>query len=241
MKKTFLLLIFGVLLCSNSFSQQYFNDNFDSYTLNSFVAVSSPQWTTWTNSPGSAEDARVVNTKSSSGAQSIYFESALGNGPQDLVLDFGKVHTKGRFKFATKLFVPTGKAAYFNFQAGATTGITWALEFYMRAGGTYDMTVGSLTGTYPQNRWFEVVFDMDLDNGVCEFFIDGVSRGTINNSNSVSFLSIIKYSCNIKSNIIIIRFHNINTYLSFFSSFSSSSVRLTNFFSSSNHLFIIML
>lgn len=191
MKKIATLLFSLIAFSPALFSQYYFSDDFESYTVNDFLGLSSPVWTTWSNAPGGTEDVRIANNDAFSGTKSIYFNSPGGNGPNDVVLPFGGVNSTGRFKFTSKFKVANGKAAYFNFQGGASTGITWAIEFYMRAGGTFDITSGGgLTGTYPQGVWFELSIDVNLDSDTWEVFINNVSKGTFTNANSISFLNI---------------------------------------------------
>lgn len=184
-------LLFSLVVFTPSLFSQYFSDDFESYTVNDFLAVASPVWTTWSNAPGGSEDVKIANNDAFSGTKSIYFNSPGGNGPNDVILPFGGVNSTGRFKFTSKFKVANGKAAYFNFQAGASPGITWAMEFYMRAGGTFDITSGGgVTGTYPQGVWFELSIDVDLDSDTWEVFIDNISQGKFTNTNSISFLDI---------------------------------------------------
>lgn len=187
MKKISTLLLF-VLGCMSAYSQ-VFNENFESYTANTYLGPASPVWTTWSGIEGGSEDVQVVNTNAASGTKSIYFNSPFGGGPNDVVLPFGGVNSSGRFKFTSKFFVPTGKEGYFNFQGGTFTGSVWALEFYFYGGGTFQAQ-GYATGNYPQNRWFELAIDINLDTDQWEIFIDNVSQGTFTNTNNVSYLDI---------------------------------------------------
>ncbi len=193
MKKisTLLLFVFG---CTTAFSQIFYED-FESYTANTYLGPASPVWTTWSGIEGGSEDVQVVTTNASSGTKSIYFNSPFGGGPNDVVLPFGGVNSSGRFKFTAKLFVPTGKEAYFNFQGGTFTGSLWALEFFLYGGGTFE-GLGYINGTYPQNRWFELAIDINLDTDQWEVFIDNVSQGTFTNTNPVSYLDIFPANSN---------------------------------------------
>lgn len=183
------LTIFLAILCSHLATAQFFSENFESYTVNSYLGPQSPNWTPWSGTDGGSDDVLVSNTNASSGTKSIYFNSPGGGGPNDMVLTFGSVHSTGRFKFTSKFFVPTGKAAYFNFQGGSFPGSLWTIEFYMYSGATFNIP-GFLTGSYPQNKWFELVIDADLTNDKWELIIDGVSKGTFTNTNPISYLNI---------------------------------------------------
>lgn len=197
MKKIVTLLFVFTAFLPSAFGQQYFSDDFESYLVNDFLGVASPTWTTWSNSPGSSEDVKIVDTDAFSGTKSIYINSPFGGGPNDVVLPFGGVHNTGRFKFSSKFKIPTGKAAYFNFQGGASTGTLWTIEFSFRTGGTFDIaSSGGLTGTYPQGSWFDLTIDIDYTTGTWEVFIDNVSKGKFTNTNPVSYLDIFPADAN---------------------------------------------
>jgi PKD repeat protein len=189
MKKIITLIL--ILSLSPTMYGQFFSDNFESYTVNDYLGTQSSDWTTWSNSPGSSEDVYVVNTNSFSGTKSIYFNSPFGGGPNDVVLPFNGVNTSGHFKFKAKFMVPSGRAAYFNFQGGASTGSVWSMDLYMRSYGTMDIYAGGyLSTSYTQGSWFELSIDADLDNDLWEFFIDGKSIGTVSNANPISYIDI---------------------------------------------------
>ena len=169
---------------------QSFSDDFESYNVSDYLANSSSTWITWNNAPGTSEDAQITNKDAASGNNSIYFESQFGGGPQDVVLPFGGVHSSGKFKFTSKWKIASKTGAYFNFQGDASLGSTWALDVYMYDDGTIDVG-GYLSGTYPQDQWFELSCELDLTNNKWEFFIDGVSLGYFSNStNRVSYIDI---------------------------------------------------
>jgi PKD repeat protein len=189
MKKVSMLIIWVLFPFGLSYSQAFL-DNFDSYKAGDYLGKSSSVWTTWNAAPGTSEDCYIVNNKFFSDSNSIYFYSASGNGPQDVVLPFGGVHKSGIFKFTSMFFIPTSSAAYFNFQAASTVGTTWALEVDFNSNATFD--AGSyLSSSYPQNQWFKLEVVIDLDSNDWEFFIDSTSQGSFSNSvNAVSFLDI---------------------------------------------------
>jgi len=189
MKKVSMLVIWVLFPFGLSYSQAFL-DNFDSYKVGDYLGKSSSVWTTWNAAPGTSEDCYIVNNKFYSDSNSIYFYSASGSGPQDVVLPFGKVHKSGKFKFTSMFFIPTSSTAYFNFQAGTTVGKTWALEVNFNSNASFDAGT-YLSSSYPQNRWFKLEVAIDLDSNDWEFFIDGSSKGSFSNSvNAVSFLDI---------------------------------------------------
>ena len=191
------ILTTSIFLCFASFifGQSTYSDNFDAYTSGDYIGVVSPNWTTWSGTVGGAEDAQVVTTQASSGANSIFLTSSSpGGGPQDVVLPFGGEYNTGTFDFQMDMRVESGEGAYFNFQANSTIGQVWAMECRMNQSGNYSIanTNGTyLTGTYPTGAWFEVRFAINLNTNVWEMFIDNVSQGTFSNSvNQVASLNL---------------------------------------------------
>ncbi len=193
MRKLAALMLAGIATCS-VVNAQYFEDDFESYTVNSYLGPQSPTWTTWSGVDGGSDDVLVDNTDAHSGSKSLYFESSGGGGPHDVILDFGGLHTSGRFKYTMWMKIPSGKNAYFNFQGGSSWGSIWSAEIYWYSGGSWSVSGYGLNSNYPVGQWFELVVDCDLDAGVWEFFIDGVSKGTINNTNGVSYLDLFEAS-----------------------------------------------
>lgn len=177
-------------------AQNYFTDNFDTYTSGSSLGPQSSQWTTWSNNDGGPDDVNVSNAKAHSGSNSLYFYSASGNGPHDVVLDFGGVRSSGRFKYTAWYYIPNGGESYFNFQGGVSPGSTWALDIYFYGGGTFSAPSYGINSSYPQDQWFEFVVDCDLDNDIWEIFIDGVSKGSFTNTYSVSYLDLYEVNSN---------------------------------------------
>jgi PKD repeat protein len=178
--KTIFTFIFSFVLAIPVMTAQSFYDDFESYNVNDYLGNSSSVWTTWSNAPGTSEDVQISNSSAASGQNSIYFESQWGGGPQDVVLPFGGLHTTGHFKFTSKWKVTGKTGAYFNLQGAASVGSTWALDVYMYDDGYIDFG-GYIYTTYPQDQWFEIVIDIDLDQNVWEVFIDGVSQGSFTN------------------------------------------------------------
>ncbi len=188
--KTIFTFILSLVLAVPVITAQSYYDDFESYNVNDYLANSSSVWTTWNNAPGTSEDVQVTNSDAFSGQNSIYFESMWGGGPQDVVLPFGGLHTTGHFRFTSKWKVSSNTGAYFNFQGGASTGSTWALDVYMYDWGYLDVG-GYIFVPYPQDQWFELVIDIDLDQNRWEVFLDGVSQGYFTNwISAVSYLDL---------------------------------------------------
>ncbi len=190
MKKRLLLLI---LLATGTIAvnAQSFTDDFESYTAGSKLGPQSPQWTTWSVADGGTEDVNVVTTDAHGGTKSIYFSStATTGGPQDVVLPFGGPYTSGIFTFKSWFKVPTGKTAYFNFQAENTAGTTWAMDCYMNANGSLQINNQSktyITASYPQAAWFELKVIANLSTNTWSVYVDSALVGSfVNGTNKIA-------------------------------------------------------
>jgi hypothetical protein len=183
MKKITYLL--GALFFAGTVNAQIFSDDFEAYNTGA-LGPQSPNWTTWSGTEGGTEDGTVSTAQASSGTKSIYFNStASGGGPQDCVLDFGSMYTSGIFTFQADFFVNTGKSAYFNFQAVAPIGTTWAMNANFANGVlTIDdgVTAELATGAFTHASWFTLEIKANLTIGLWEAFIDGNSIGVWENS-----------------------------------------------------------
>lgn len=149
-----------------------FSDNFDSYSSGDrLVQTSTAAWTTWSNAPGSAEDAVISNAQSSSAPNSLYI-----TGSNDIIYPFAN-QTSGHYVLDFDYYVPSsGNGAYFNVQHYYAPGTQWAFECYFNNNGTGYLSVGGTTYnfTYPSNAWFPVETDIDLDNNTASMTINDV-------------------------------------------------------------------
>jgi hypothetical protein len=174
---------------------QNFSDDFESYTLNSYLGPQSPEWRVWSaTGEGTTEDVKITNLQASSGSKSIYFASTLtSGGPQDVILDFMNTQTSGIFTFQSDFYVNSGKTAYFNFQANATIGGIYALDVNMDNGTLVIQNSAQtiLSTDYPQESWFTMTIECNLTTKIWELKLDGVSHGKwINGVNSVRYVDI---------------------------------------------------
>lgn len=185
MKKIYLIATAGFI--TNLAVAQSMNENFDAYTAGSYMGINSPSaWSTWTNSPGTAEDVQVSNAQAFSGSNSIYFSgSSSGGGPQDVIVDFGGEYNTGQFVFEIMMYVVSNKGAYFNFQGNSTVGEVWSLNCQMVQTGELYLDDGAgnyIQTTYPTGTWFKLTLDIDLNSNAWELLIDDVSQGVLQNS-----------------------------------------------------------
>ncbi|HMM12244.1 MAG TPA: T9SS type A sorting domain-containing protein [Bacteroidales bacterium] len=149
-----------------------YQEDFESYAVGAKIAQSNPtRWTTWSNTPGSAEDGVISDEQASSPTKSLKI-----SGTNDNVLKLGN-KTAGKYKVNWKMFIPTTRAGYYNFQHFEAPGVEWAFEVYFDNNGTGYMHAGgnnAATFTFPMNTWFNVENEIDLDADNAKVKINGV-------------------------------------------------------------------
>jgi len=151
-----------------------YEDNLDSYSLNSFLAVDNPTWwTTWSNAPGGGEDIQIRNNFASSTPMSGSADKT--GGQTDCILKLGN-KVSGAYELKWKMYIETGKCGYYNIQHMQSPGIEWAFEIYFRAAGTIELQVAgnTIAGSYIKDQWFEVKHEIDLDKDSISLYIDGI-------------------------------------------------------------------
>lgn len=170
MRKFLLLSIMMFAACIFSMAQTVvFSDNFDSYAVGSHLAQSNSAWTTWTNSPGSAEDGTITSAQAASAPNSL-----LVTGNVDQVYPFGN-YTTGHYTVTFNMYVPsTGNGAYFNIQHELL--VQWSFECYFYNNGSGYLKVGGVNHNfnYPSDAWFPVVMDVDMDQDEASLSINNV-------------------------------------------------------------------
>ena len=163
-----------------------YSDNFDSYTAGQkLCSQNNTNWTTWSNTPGSAEDATISTEQSSSPSNSLKIA-----GTNDIIYRFSN-QTSGVFDIDFKYYVPsTGSGAYFNLQHYYNPGVEWAFECFLYNSGTGYITInGSNTNfSYPSNEWFPVKIHVDLDNNSASLNVNNtdVITWTFSNTSEAS-------------------------------------------------------
>lgn len=149
-------------------------EDMEPYAVDSYLAVNNPTWfTTWSNAPGTGEDAIIKDTYSHSGTKSALVDKT--GGATDLILKLGD-KTTGQYELTWWNYVATGKSGYYNIQHTQAPGTEWAMEVYFRASGAGELLAGSSTAiafTYPKDAWFEVKHLIDLDADNIKLYING--------------------------------------------------------------------
>ncbi len=151
-------------------------DDFEEFTVGTYLAESDETgfWTTWSNDPGSDEDALITDVESASPTNSVIVE-----GITDLVLKLGN-KTSGEYVVSLEYYIPSNFGGYVNLQHFEAPGNEWAVEVYFGAAAGSDngyMYAGDPTEipfTFPHDQWFTLDFWVDLDEDLASFSIDDV-------------------------------------------------------------------
>ena len=147
------------------------SDDFESYTAGEYLAVQSDLWTTWSNAPGTAEDAYISDAQALSGTQSVVVE-----GTSDLVYIMDD-YTSGIYSMEVNLFVPTGYCGYWNLQKTSTPGQEWGFQIMFDVTGIASADAGAaaaLTFPFSFDTWINMELVVDLNADWCEIWVDGV-------------------------------------------------------------------
>jgi sugar lactone lactonase YvrE len=147
-----------------------FMDDFEAYTAGvQLVAQNNTDWDTWTSMPGSTEDPFVSNEQSMSGSNSVLIVT-----PNDLVRRHGE-KTSGAWGVSWYMYIPAGKAGYFNTLSGFTPNPNyWVMETYFDVGGTGRLLTGDpeVGFTWLEDTWQLVEVIVDLDQDQAQLVID---------------------------------------------------------------------
>lgn len=173
-------------------------DGLEFYAPGSTTGGQNPWWSTWSGTTGTAEDGIVTNATAANGANSMVIE---GTGAQDVLLLLGNKAT-GNFILSWNMFIPAGHVAYYNVQNNETPGQAWNLNVHFgnNAQGntaTFGQGViaeGNVAFTYPEDQWFDVYHEFNLDDNKVNVWINGtqVLNGAAYTGNigSIDFYSI---------------------------------------------------
>ncbi|MEZ5083716.1 MAG: choice-of-anchor J domain-containing protein [Bacteroidales bacterium] len=150
-------------------------EDFDALNPGDYVAGElGGLWTTWSGQPGTAEDATVSDMYSVSPSNSILVE-----GTTDLLQLFNATTiTSGVYSYSNNIYVPTGTTGYWNLQKDVTPGITegWGIQMMYDDDGMIHIDAGAddaAVVAFSYDTWYFNEVIVDLDNDLCEFYIDG--------------------------------------------------------------------
>jgi len=154
-------------------AQVLYENDFDNLSAGSYLAQSHPDWwTTWSNNPGTSEDALVSNEQSVSAPHSA--KCAWGT---DLVFKAGN-KTTGAYTIDFDIYIPNNGRAYFNLlHIFNSAESEWGVGVYFNhpEQGTGVNNNGILTPfTFPYDTWFPISMFVDLDNDIANIKINNI-------------------------------------------------------------------
>lgn len=127
-------------------------------------------WSNWSGVPG-PEDIYITEEYARSGD----FSGMIGgDGVQDAILKLGN-RTSGQYTLGWYMYIPAGKGGYLNFQENEVPGEgAWGLNIYFNPnnewqgmGFVFDDSNPAVQVSdafdYPEDGWFNINFDIDLD------------------------------------------------------------------------------
>ncbi len=159
----FLMLVFGLGL-----SAQIYEQNFDGFTAGDYLAVvDADNWTTWTDAPGTDEDATISDAYSETAPNSV-----LVTGTTDAVYPCGDL-TSGVYSVSFDYLVSSGNAGYFNLQHIFAS--EWAIETYLHADGSTRTMAGGQElseATFTHDTWFHVKVFVNMNDDEAVMYWD---------------------------------------------------------------------
>ena len=163
----------GTVTINGTTGETLILEPFEEYTVGNKIAASANAaghdwWTTWSNAPGGSEDGIIVEYDGTKCGHLTY-----GNDQVFLLGD----QTSSTYICSFDMYIPNGKDAYNNLiHVFAGSGSEWASEVYFKSSSYGTMIkVGGNNYSFecPFDTWFNVKYDIDLDNDVATFYIDG--------------------------------------------------------------------
>jgi len=174
MKKQLFITLFVLVIFTAGFAQTVvFSDDFESYTPGSLLVTTStlPEWQTWTQPYGAADDVVVSDAQASQGSNSINVQLN-----KDIVLHLGD-KTTGRYQILFDIFPAATKDAYFNILNDFNgNNSVWAFQTFFLANGTGTVDAdgaGAASFTYTNGAWNSVNIIVDVDDDFATFYLNG--------------------------------------------------------------------
>ena len=174
-------------------------ESFDNYNAGDYLAnQSNGLWTTWSNSPGTEEDAYVTDSLSFNGSNSLVLQ---GGGTTDIVLPLGD-YQNGIWNLSFMMYVPEGFGGYFNLlhDFDSTNGNNnWAEEIYFSQSGQGFTDITGQQFDFEHDKWFEVIFNIDIEDNIILCSIDGDNLSwewSISSSNTDISIGAINFFAN---------------------------------------------
>jgi hypothetical protein len=148
-------------------------EDFSAFYSGEYFALGNPQWSTWTDDPGSSEDSRVTDALFASEPNSL---ELLGDMGTDIIFRFGN-DTSGAGYADFNIYVPIAGEGYYNIMHvfdNVAGDYEWALECYFNGDGSGTLYAGGDTTTfsYSLEMWVNVKTYVDLTNDYAAIFVD---------------------------------------------------------------------
>lgn len=151
--------------------------NFDALAPGGAVAATlGAPWTTWSAAPGGPEDAIAFPALSYSPPNAMLVMGDAKGGVNDMLLLLGEP-AAGHFLLSMRLHVMDGTGGMLVLWEGEdplSSEFFFALDLY-DAGQLNTADGSALWITYPEDTWFLLEIDMDLDAGLGELRLDGAA------------------------------------------------------------------
>lgn len=187
MIKNYILTLAAFALSFTMGAQIIFQDDFESYTLGDMGLQNTDVWSAWSGSPDDGSNILVVDDIAQ-GTKAGY----VGPGEvQDVLLLLGN-KTAGVYYVSFDMYITAGSTAYFNVQGqtdtsgvyqGVGTGANGPGVFNsgnilfnqdgLDPGLAFDETANA-SANYPEDAWFEVVINFDVNALTYIVRVDGV-------------------------------------------------------------------
>ena len=169
-----ILLPCALLLCGSVFAQNpLLEEDFESYTVGSYIGESSAVWTTWSGTTGTDEDGIISNDYSLSGTNSLnIFGAATTGGPMDVYLPIG---LDNPYELSFSVYVPSGNSAYFNIQEDLVVLVGWAFDVVLDSQGNVSLGIDQVDlaqTTYTPDSWTLFNLYMDPVNDRAEIHVN---------------------------------------------------------------------
>jgi len=148
-------------------------EDFDDLIVGGYVAEQlGGLWTTWTNNPGTPEDALVSDVVSLSPSNSCLIE-----GTTDLLQLFNTENfTSGVYEYNLNIYVPSNTTGYFNLQKDIVPGLEWGFQVMFEDDGLQYIDGNGAAAVllpFDYDTWINCVMIVDLDNDWMQYYVDG--------------------------------------------------------------------
>ena len=183
--KNFYLVILAIFTLIFSTHSQIIEDDFEFYVLGDMGIQNPSVWSVWNGDPAAGGGIIVAE---GNGGQIGYIGP---NSFQDALLLLNN-QTSGIYFLEFEMFISTGSTAYFNIQGETETNVGTGYQgagaggagvfnsgnlYFNNAGGApgvFEDDATGETGFYPEEEWFPVFVEIDVDAATYLISIDGM-------------------------------------------------------------------